>query len=147
MPGKSDVFEFQLLQGVFHGAAVPNVFSTGGTTSMWMGFHTATPGEEGSTAAEGGYAQYARTLVTRTSTAWTVTSGTSNANATATPTATVSAPQNTSTSTGTFTFGSVWPSSNATSTAMLYYGALTPNINFSQNVTPQITTASSITED
>jgi hypothetical protein len=41
----------------------------------------------------------------------------------------------------------VWPSSNGTSTSMLYYGALTPNINFSQNVTPQITTASSITED
>jgi hypothetical protein len=59
----------------------------------------------------------------------------------------IDAPQNTSTSTGTFTHMSVYPSSNSIGSAALYTGTVTPNINFSQNVTPRLTTGSSITED
>ena len=66
----------------------------------------------------------------------------------ATDTTTASSiPQNTATSTGTFTHGAVYTSSNVGTSGMLYFGALSPTINFAQNVTPQITSGSSITEE
>jgi hypothetical protein len=146
---KSDTFEYQVERLIFNGVAISTLAATAGTTQLWMGLHTADPGDAGSTAAEGGYAQYTRVATDRSSGAggWVVTSGTSNANASASPVGTISFPQNTSTSTGTFTHGSVWMSSNISSSGLIYSGTLTPSINFSQNVTPQITTGSSITED
>jgi hypothetical protein len=146
---KSDTFEYQFERLIFNGIAISTLAATAGTTQLWMGLHTADPGDAGSTAAEGGYAQYTRVATDRSSGAagWAVTSGTSNANASASPVGTVSLPQNTSTSTGTFTHGSVWMSSNISSSGLIYSGTLSPVINFSQNVTPQITTGSSITED
>lgn len=143
---KSDPFEYELLRNVFNGTAITNLAATAGTTQLWMGLHTADPGEAGSTAAEGGYAQYARTATQRSTSGWAVTSGTSAATASASPVANIDFPQNTSTSTGTFTHMSIYPSSAASSTAAIYYGTLSPSINFSQNVTPRLTTGSSITE-
>jgi hypothetical protein len=146
---KSDTFEYQFERLIFNGVAISTLAATAGTTQLWMGLHTADPGDAGSTAAEGGYAQYTRVATDRSSGTggWGITSGTSNANASASPVGTVSFPQNTSTSTGTFTHGSVWMSSNISSSGLIYSGTLSPSINFSQNVTPQITTGSSITED
>ena len=66
--------------------------------------------------------------------------------ASASPVANVDFPQNTSTSTGTFTHFSIYTSSAISSTGALYNGTISPSINFSQNVTPRLTTASSITE-
>jgi len=147
MAAKTDAFEYGLLRTVFNGVALTNLASTAGTTGIWVGFHTADPGDAGSTAAEGGYAQYARVLTDRSTSGWAVTSGTSAAVATVSPVANVDAPQNTSTSTGTFTHFTVNPSSNSAGSAAFYTGTITPNINFSQNVVPRLTTASSITED
>ena len=151
MAGKSDTLEFALLQFVFN--AVPTNFplgATAGSTSLWMGLFTADPGDAGSTANEGGYAAYTRCKTDRSSaasTGWAVTSGTSAALASVSPLTTLAFPQNTATSTGTFTHGAVYTSSNVGSSGMLYFGALSPTINFAQNVIPQITSGSSITED
>ena len=151
MAGKSDTLEFALLQLIFAGAATNfSLGATAGSTSLWLGLHTADPTDAGSTGAEGGYAQYTRVKTDRStaaSTGWSITSGTSAALPVASPVATIAFPQNTSTSTGTFTHASVWTSSNVSSSGMVYFGTVTPNINFSQNVTPQLTTASSITEE
>lgn len=147
MAGKSDAFEYDFLRMTFNGLSITNICATAGTTVLWAALCTADPGDAGSTAAEGGYAQYARVATQRSTAGWAVTSGTSAAVATVSPVAAISAPQNTSTSTGTFTHASIYPSSSSVGSAALYSGAISPTINFSQNVTPSLTTGSSITED
>lgn len=152
MAGKSDKFEFDFLKLIANGTAIPNVCSTGGSTSLWVGLMTSDPGDAGSTAAEGGYTGYARVQTDRstqgtTPYGWAVSSGTGAANATMAPVGNLDFPQNATTSTGTFTHFGLFPSSNAQASSGLYYGTLTPNINFASGVTPRITTGSSITED
>lgn len=149
MAGKTDALEYNVLRLVFNGVAISSLAATAGTTVMWLGLHSADPTDAGSTANEGGYAQYTRVQMERStgSSGWSVTSGTSAAKATAAPVSNRDFPQNTSTSTGTFTHASVNPTSDSTGPGAWYIGTVTPNINFSQNVTPRITTASSITED
>lgn len=143
---KSNYFEYTVLRGTFNGVAMSGLDATGGTTLMWLGLHTVDPAEAGSTANEGGYAQYTRISVGRSTAGWAVTSNATTAPASVSPVAAVSFPQNTSTSTGTFTHASVYTASDTTGPQVLYTGAITPNINFSQNVTPQLTTGSAITE-
>lgn len=146
---KSDTFEYNFLRLVFNGVAISTLAATAGTTQLWMGLHTADPGDAGSTAAEGGYTAYTRVATDRSTgaTGWSITSGTSAAVASNSPVGAISFPAVATTSTGTFTFGSIWMSSNISSSGMLYRGALSPTINFGSGVTPQITTGSSITED
>lgn len=151
MAGKSDTLEFALLQFIF--GAIPTNFAVGataGSTSLWLGLFTADPTDAGSTANEGGYAAYTRAKTDRstaTSTGWAISSGTGAALPVASPVTTVSFPQNTATSTGTFTHAAVYTSSNVSASGMLYFGAITPTINFAQNVTPSLTSGSSITEE
>lgn len=149
MAGKSDTFEYNLLKHVFNGTAISTLNATGGTTSLWVGLHTADPGDAGSTANEGGYTAYTRVQTDRSTgtTGWNVTSGTSAALASASPTGTLSFPQVATTSTGTFGYASVYLSSDISSSGMVYFGAISPTIAFQQNTTPQITSGSSITED
>lgn len=149
MAGKSDTFEFHLLRFIYNAVAISSLASTAGTTTLWLGAHTADPTDACSTAAEGGYAAYTRIATERSTAAngWTVTSGTSAALATASPVGAISFPQNTATSTGTFSYGSIWMSSNGGSSACLYYGPISPTIPWQQNTTPQLTTGSSITEE
>ena len=147
MAGKSDAYEYNFLRQTFNGTAITNISATAGTTVIWLAALTADPGDAGSTAAEGGYTAYARVATQRSTSGWSVTSGTSAANATAAPAATVSFAQVATTSTGTFTHFMLFPSSAAQASSGLYFGTVSPNINFSQNVTPQLTTSSSITED
>jgi hypothetical protein len=147
MAGKSNKFEYDFLRLIFNGVAITNICSTAGSTSLWLALLTADPGDGGSTANEGGYTAYTRVKTDRSSaasTGWAVTSGDP---ATVTPVTNVDLPQVATTSTGTFTHFGVYPSSNAEASSGLYFGTLSPNINFSQNVTPRITTGSSITED
>ena len=150
MAGKSDTLEYDILRLIFNGVAITSMAATAGTTSLWMGLHTADPTDACSTANEGGYTQYTRVKTDRSSassTGWGVSSGTGSADASAAPVTNIDFPQNTSTSTGTFTHASVWMSSDTGSSGCLYFGTVSPNINFSQNVTPRLTTASSVTED
>lgn len=147
MSGKSDTYEYQFLLMTFAGKPISSMSSTIGTTSIWVGLHTADPTEAGSTANEGGYAAYTRVAVDRSTAGWTVTSGTGGTVATVSPTTAIPFPQVATTSTGTFSFASAYISSAGSASAMLYFGAISPVINFSQNVTPSITTGSSITEE
>ena len=147
MAGKSDGYEYDFLRMTFAGKPITTISVTGGTTLIWMALCTADPGDAGSTANEGGYAAYARASVDRSTGGWTVTSGTSAAVATASPTTALNFPQVATTSTGTFTFAVAYPSSNSVASAALYFGPISPTINFAQNVTPQLTTGSSVTED
>ena len=146
MAGKTNKFEYDLMRLVFNGVAITNWAATGGSTSLWLGLHTADPGDAASTAAEGGYSAYTRVKTDRSSvasTGWSVSSGSTAA--TVAPLTAIDFPQCTGT-TGTFTHASVWPSSNAQASSAIYVGTLSPNVNFAEGVTPRITTGSSITE-
>ena len=145
---KTNQHEYYYLLHVFNGTAIANLNSTGGSTDLWLGLHTADPGEAGSTANEGGYAAYARVAMDRStaSNGWAVTSNATTAPASASPVSNASFPQNTATSTGTFTHFSLNPTSASTGPDAFYHGTVTPNINFAQNVTPEATTAGTITE-
>lgn len=149
MAGKTDKFEFDFMKMVFNGVAITNFDSTAGTTSLWVALLTADPGEAGSTANEGGYAAYTRIKTDRSTgaTGWSVSSGASTGPAGASPVGNIDFPQNSATSTGTFTHAMIYPSSNAQASSGIYFGSLSPTINFSQNVTPRVTTGSSVTED
>lgn len=111
-------------------------------TATWASLHTADPSSGTQATSEVALAGYARVATTRTTLGYTVTQGTSNA--TASPVAAITFPQCTSTSTGTATFWSVGSSSSGGG-KLLGTGAISPTINLGQNVTPQITTGSSIT--
>jgi hypothetical protein len=143
---KLDAFEYDFMRQVFNGTAITNISATGGTTKLWAGLHTADPTDAGSTANEGGYAAYERVAVERSTTGWVATSGAAAAAASVSPVANIDFPQVATTSTGIFTHFTVYPASDSTGAAGLYNGTVTPNINFSQNVTPRITTGSSLTE-
>ena len=140
---KTNNFETNLLSHIFEGKALTNLGATGGSTDLWMSLHTADPGEAGSTGDEGGYAQYTRIAIQRS----TETAGFTASSGSASPNANIDFPQNTSTSTGTFSFFGVNPTSVSTGPDAFYTGSISPTINFSQNVTPRLTTGSSITED
>ncbi len=148
---KSDTWEYDILQMVFNGNnSTMGLATNAGTTDLWMGLHSADPGDAGSTAAEGGYGQYTRIAVDRSSDAgvgWTVTSAAGAGAAGVSPLGNIDFPQETDTTTGTFTHASVWVTSDGGSSENIYSGTITPNINFGENVTPRLTTGSSITED
>ena len=115
-------------------------------TGLWVGLHATDPSTTGQTGGgEGGYGAYARTLTTRSTAGWALTSGTSTLPASISPVAAINFPQCVTTSTGTFAFCSV--GSTSAGVGNLYYvGAISPTINFGSGVTPQISTGSSITE-
>jgi len=147
---KSDTLEYDILRVIFNGIpSTMGITATAGSTDLWVGLHTADPGDAASTANEGGYAQYTRTAVDRSSAAagWAVTSASGAGAASVSPVGNIDFPQETATTTGTFTYGSVWTSSDIGSSGCLYNGTISPTINFALNVTPRLTTGSSITED
>lgn len=142
---KSNTFETDLLELFFNGTAIADLAendTTSPSTQLWVSLHESDPGEAGDqTTNETSYTGYTRAAVERTSTGgWTVTSGSVS------PNSAITFPQATSTSTGTITYAAVGTSSSAAG-YMMYYGALSPTINYGQNVTPQLSTDSSISED
>lgn len=145
---KLDTFEYDFLRQTFNGFAISGISASAGTTQLWAGLHTADPGDTGSTANEGGYAEYARTQINRSTTGWAVSSGSAGAVATVSPVANIDFPAQggATTSTGTFTHFTIYTSSSISSSGGLYNGTVTPNINFGAGITPRLTTGSSITE-
>lgn len=145
MAGFSDTFENDVCKLIFNAVAISNVADNAASaplTNLWCSLHTADPADSGTQgASEGGYAQYTRISVARTTAGWVVT------NNSVSPVANIDFPQNTSTSTGTFTHASIGVTSASTAGKILAAGTISPNINFSQNVTPRLTTASSFTLD
>ena len=145
MAGFSDTFENDVCKLIFNAVAIGNIADNAAAaplTNLWCSLHTADPGDAGvQGTSEGGYAQYTRISVARTTGGWVVT------NNSVSPVANIDFPQNTSTSTGTFTHAAIGITSASTATKYLAAGTISPNINFSQNVTPRLTTASSFTLD
>lgn len=108
--------------------------------SFYFSLHTSDPGEAGDqTTNEIAYTSYARVAVARSGAGFTVTANSVS------PVAAVTFPAGTGGS-GTAThFGLGTASSGAG--VLLYSGTVTPNIVCGNGVTPQLTTASAITED
>ena len=143
---KSDTFESDLLKLIFQATAIANIADNAATsplTNLYVALHTADPGETGvQNTSEIAYTSYARVAVARTSGGWTL-SGTSPTQVA--PAATISFPAGTG-GTGTATHWSVGVASSG-ATKILYSGTVTPNIVCGNGITPQLTTASTITED
>lgn len=143
---KSDVFENALLLLIFNNTNIANVGDAtgvrGSTTagSLQVSLHTADPGEAGTQATnETTYTSYARVAVARSSGGWTVTVSSVS------PAALIGFPPGTGGS-GTGTFAGIGTASSGAG-VLLYSGAVTPNIVLGNGITPQLTTASAITED
>lgn len=109
--------------------------------SLYFSLHTSDPGEAGSqTTNEIAYTGYARVAAARSGSGFTVTANSvSNA-------ATVAFGAMTAGAGGTVTHFGVGTDSSGAGT-LLYSGTVTANINVVNGVTPQLTTATAITED
>lgn len=143
---KTNTWETGLLNLLFNNIAFTLVGDASGLPatatagSLWLSLHTADPGEAGDqTTNEIGYTSYARVAVARSAGGWTITGNSVS------PANTVSWPAGTGGS-GTATHVGIGTSSSGAG-KLLYKGALTPNIVCGNLITPQITTASAITED
>lgn len=140
---KGDTFENDLLKLIFNATAIANVADNAASsplTNLFVALHTADPGEAGTqSTSETTYTSYARVSVARTSGGWTVTANSVS------PASTISFPACTG-GTATITHFSVGVASSGAS-KILYKGTVSPNISVSSGVTPQLTTATAITED
>jgi len=145
MSGKSDYLELGYLQLLFNGTNLANIADNAATapsTNFWVSLHTADPTDAGDQgASEVTYTPYARVSVDRTTAGWVVGTGTVS------PAAAITFPQVTSTGTETASYFGVGLTSASTAGNLLYSGAISPTIGIAQNVTPSLTTGSSITED
>lgn len=144
MAGKSDTFENDLLKMIFNATPIANLADNAVTaplTSLFVALHTADPSDTGTQASsEATYTGYARVAVLRTAGGWTISGTTQVA-----PLAAITFPACTA-GANTITYWSVGVASSG-ATKYLYAGAVAPTISVSNGVTPQLTTASTITED
>jgi hypothetical protein len=143
---KGNTFENEWLLHIFQNATIALVGDAtgvrGSTTagSLYVSLHTADPGEAGTqTTSETAYTSYARVAVARSAGGWTVTANSVS------PVAAINFPTCTG-STSTITHFAVGTDTSGAG-KLLYSGTVTPNIAVSNGVTPQLTTATAITED
>ena len=144
---KSDAWENALLKLLFNNTTAAGIGdATGlpgsaGAGSLYVSLHTADPGEAGSqSTSEISYTGYARVAVARSGSGWTV-SGNS-----VSPAATIGFPASTGGTGGTVTHFGIGTAASGAGT-LLYSGTVTPNIAVANGVTPQLTTATAVTED
>jgi hypothetical protein len=140
---KSNTFETDFLSLVFNGTAIANLADNAASspiTNLHVSLHTSNPGEAGNQeTSECAYTSYARVAVARSGAGWTI-SGNS-----VSPAATISFPAATGGS-ETATHFAIGTAASGTG-KILYYGSITPSIAISNGVTPQLSTATAITED
>lgn len=140
---KTNTFENDLLKLFFNATAIADLAENDATspaTNLYASLHTGDPGEAGSqTTNECAYTSYARVAVARSGAGWTVT------NNSVSPAAAISFPACTG---GTET-ATHWGVGTGSSGAgyLMYKGSISPTIAISSGVTPQLTTASAVTED
>lgn len=142
---KGNTFENELLEHILNNADIALIGDATGLRgsatagSLYVALHTADPGEAGTqTTSECAYTSYARVAMARAA-AWTITANS------ASPAAAINFPACTG-GTETATHFSVGVASSGTG-KILYKGAISPTIAISTGVTPQLTTATAITED
>lgn len=146
--GKSSTFDNDLLKLIFQATGIANIADNTATsplTNLYIALHTADPSTTAGSgtlgtqnASEIAYTSYARVAVARTSGGFTVTG------ASVSPAAAISFPAGTGGS-GTATYWSIGVASSG-ATKILYSGAISPSIVCGSGVTPQLTTASTVTE-
>jgi hypothetical protein len=143
---KSNTFENDLLLLVFNNtnmALVGDATGLRGSStagSLYVSLHTADPGETGTqSTSEVAYTSYARVAVARSGAGWTVTANSVS------PAAAINFPACTG-GTATATHFGVGTDSSGTG-KLLYKGTITPSIAIATGVTPQLTTATAVTED
>lgn len=140
---KGTTFCNDWLKLVFNATAIANLAdntATSPNTSLYVSLHTANPGVGGSqTTSEAAYTSYARVGVARTTGGWTASTAASTS-----PVATVSFPAATG-GTETETYFAIGTAATGAG-KILYVGTLSPTIAVSTGVTPQLSTASTITE-
>lgn len=142
MAAKGNTFDADLLKLIFNATAISLIADNTATTpltNLYVSLHTASPGATGNqTTSEAAYTGYARVAVARTSGGWTITGQSVS------PVATVAFPAATAGS-ETETFFGVGTASTGAG-KLLYFGAISPTIAVANGVTPQLTTASTVTE-
>lgn len=146
---KGNVFENEWLLHVFNNATLPLIGDAAGLLAsaapghLYVSLHTGDPGEAGDqTTSEIAYTNYARMDVDRAAgaTGWTVT------NNSVSPGAAITFAASGGGAGGTVTHFVVGTASVGAG-KLLYSGTVSPNIVVSSGVTPQLTTATAITED
>lgn len=141
--GKGTTWANDFLKLVLNATAIANIADNAATsplTNLYLALHTADPGVGGSqTTSEIGYTGYARAAVARTTSGFTAASGGVSNLASA-----VNFPAGTGGS-GTATYLSIGTAASGAG-KILWSGPITPNIVTGNGITPQITTATSITE-
>jgi hypothetical protein len=141
--GKGNTTCNDILNLYFNATSIANIAinaTSSPLTNLYVALHTASPGAGGTqSVSEAAYTSYARVAVARTSSGWTV----ATAQVTS-PVATISFP----TATGGSETETYWSIGVAASgaTKILYYGPISPTIAVSNTITPQLTTASTVTE-
>jgi hypothetical protein len=140
---KSNALETGILGLLFNATAFANIAdnaSASPLTNLYASFHTADPGDAGDqTTSETTYTSYARVAVARTSGGWTVTGDT------VVPVATILFPTCTG-GTATLTHFGIGTAASGAG-VLLYYGTITPTLNVSTGIQPQLGTGTTITED
>jgi hypothetical protein len=146
---KGSTFDNDLLKLIFRGVGIANIAdnaTSGPLAALQVSLHTADPGPAGNqTTSEVAYTGYARVAVTRANdgtAGWTVTTNS------VVPVATISFPACSDNGGGTPTaaYWAVGTASGSGTGKILYSGPISPTIAISSGVTPQLTTASTITE-
>lgn len=139
----SDTSETAIMSLIFNATAWANYADNAASspqTNIHVGLHTADPGDSGTMSTnEATYTSYARVNVARTSGGWTVTGGSVS------PVAAVTFPAGTGGS-GTVTHFSTGKTGGGAA-AILFSGTCTPNVVTGNGITPQLTTATTITLD
>lgn len=145
MAAKGNTWANALLLLVFNNTNAANIGDATGLRgsstagSLYVSLHTSSPGAAGDqTTNEIGYTSYARAAVARSSGGWTITAGSVS------PTAAIVFPAGTGGS-GTATNFAVGTASSGTG-ELLYFGTISPSIVTGAGVTPQLSTATAITE-
>lgn len=139
---KGSTFDNDWLKLIFNATAIANIADNAASspiTNLYVSLHTADPTSAGNqTSSEATYTGYARVAVARTTGGWTVTGNSVS------PASTISFGACTG-GTNTITYFAVGTASSGTG-KLLYSGTVTPNISVSSGVTPQLTTATTVTE-
>lgn len=139
---KGATFDNDWLKLIFNATAIATIADNAASsplTNLYVALHTADPTAGGNqTSNEATYTSYARVAVARTSGGFTVTTNSVS------PAATISFPACTG-GTNTITNFSIGTASSGAG-KILYSGTVTPSIAVAAGVTPQLTTASTVTE-
>jgi len=141
MAAKGETFDNDLLKLIFNGTAIANIAddaSSSPLTDLYVSLHTATPSSGDQTTNEATYTSYDRVAVARDASGWTVSFNS------VFPTSTITFPTATG---GSEVATHMGVGTDSTGTGkLLYFGQIEPTIVINAGVTPQLTTASTITE-